>query len=103
MCLFRHDDYCIDTKDREALRSIHKDTTFVVQYMDDLHNHVSNCIRSDKNLARLDRGRPNGLLHGGNHFHDAPHNRTPPIECCPMGDIMAQVKILNLVRPVPTL
>ena len=70
--------------------------------MDDLHNHADDCITSNATLQRLDRGIPNGLLHGGSHFHDAPHNQSVPVDHCPMDDMMAHVKCLNLARPMST-
>ena len=58
-----------------------------------------NCIARDATLQRLDRGISNGLLHGGSHFHDAPHNRKACEDHCPMDDMMDQVKRLHLARP----
>ena len=65
MCLCRLHKYYINAKDRYSRRSSHKDVMFAVQYMDDLHSHVYNFIRSDEAMVRLDRGRPNGLIHRG--------------------------------------
>ena len=49
-CLCRLHNYYINAKDRDVLRSSHKDAAVVAQYMDTLHNRVDNCIRSDETL-----------------------------------------------------
>lgn len=85
------------------MRSTVKDTTFAVQYMDSIHNRVNDCISGDETLIRLVRGRPDAMIHGGSHLHNAPHdNTTTHINCYPMSGILAQVKSLKLVRPATT-
>ena len=94
--------FCIDVKDEDTLRISDNDATYAVQFMDTLYNRVGNRVAGDAALQRLDRRIPNGLLHGGSDFHDAPHNRSGPVDRCPMDDMMAQVKRLNLARPMST-
>ena len=102
MCLCRLHNFCIDIKDEDTLQTSDNDATYAIQFMDALYHRVGNRIAGDDSLQRLDRGIPNGLLHGGSHFQDAPHNRRVLIDRCPMDDMMAQVKRLNLSRPMST-
>ena len=101
MCLCRLHNFCIDVNERDAMRSTEEDASFSVRYMDALHNRVDNCISSDSNLISLERGRPTALLHGGSHFFDAPRNRLPENNECPMDKMIQQVKNQNLERPKP--
>ena len=102
MCLCRLHNFCINVKDEDALQTSHKDATYDVQFMDALHNRADDCITSNATLHHLGRGIPSGLLHGGNHFHDASRNQSVPANPCPMDDMMAHIKCLNLVRPMST-
>ena len=60
--------------------------------MEVLQNHVDDCIGGYPSLVRLEGGKPNTLLHGGSHFHDAPRHRMPETQICPMDKMMEQVK-----------
>ena len=74
MCLCRLYNYCINEHDVDVARLSNQDAICSVHYIDALQNRVDNCISQNATLVRLMRGRPNVLLHGGNHFVDAPHN-----------------------------
>ena len=56
----------------------------------------------DTDIVRIEHGRPSGLLNGGCHFFDAPRNRLPATDHCPMDSMLEQVKLLNLTRPKNT-
>ena len=73
-------------------------TSYSIQSLDKLHES-SSCSGGLAELVRLDRGRPHGLLNGGCHFLDAPRNRFPSTDFCPMDMMMQQVKEMNLLRP----
>ena len=101
MCLCRLHNFCIDYKDRDAVRSSNNDAIFAVKYIKALSNRVDDYVSKNVTLVRLERGRPNTLLHKGNHFKDAPRNRTVTTDRCPMDDMIEQLKRLNLVCPSP--
>ena len=88
-------------KERDALRTIHKDAVFAVNYMSALQNLPVDIIGGNADLVQLERGRPRQLLHGGAHFHDAPHNRNPSNNNCPMDDMYKLIEHKQLMRPPP--
>ena len=99
MSLCRLHNFCIDCTDRDALRSDNKDAIYSVCFMDALRSHIDNPVEADASLIRLDCSRPRALLHGGNHFMDARHNRAVATERCPIDNILQQVKERQLMRP----
>lgn len=101
MCLCRLHNFCIDMNERDAPESAEQDAQFALNYMDALKDCVDDCIGGDPSLVRIEGGRPTSLLHGGSHFHNAPRNRLPATQICPMDKMREQVKRLNLVRPAP--
>ena len=82
------------------MTSTSEDAIYAVHFMDAVQR-FNRSIAGDASLVRVENGRPDMLLHGGSHFHDAPHNRTNAEGECPMDAMRAQVKSLNLVRPTP--
>ena len=88
--------------ERDALKSAEEDAVFAIKYMESLQNRIDDCLDGcDTDLVWLEGGQPLSLLHGGHHFHDAPRNRFPETDVCPMDFLLNQVKVMNLVRPTP--
>ena len=94
--------FCINVKDEDTLQTSHKDATYAVQFMDALHNRADNCITSNATLQRLDRGIPNGLLHGGVVTFMIIITTKVYLSNTVQYDMMAHVKYINLARPMST-
>ena len=58
ICMCRLHNFCINSKDEDALQSSKKDAAFVVRFIDSLRNHVDNCISNDATLLYLEHDRP---------------------------------------------
>ena len=101
MTLCRLHNYCIDMRERDALRTSDADAMFAINYMTALQNLPVDIIGGNADLVRLERGRPRQLLHGGSHFQDDPHNRNQTTSHCPMDDMYKSVESQQLKRPPP--
>ena len=101
MCLCRLHNFCIDANEVDAPKSTDQDAIFSFEFLEALRMQLTSRVSENDTLVRLEQGRPNVLLHGGSHFEDAPINRRPNADRCPMDDIIDSVKRQNLVRPTP--